>query len=126
LDERQARRLLAIGRTACRQDESAVLADALAELVEQARLAHARLGHNIDDVKLAACLDEAAFQNFHFALTPDVRAEAATDRGLKTCRSLPNGSEPIGFLRLGFALDDMFAGEARIDQALQQPMRRLA
>src|ERR1019366_3733167 len=101
LDERQARRLLAVGRTACRQDESAVLADALAELVEQALLAHARLGHNIDDVKLAVCLDRAGSKNFLFAPPPSVGAGAPPDRGLETCRSLPNGIEPIDFLRLG-------------------------
>jgi hypothetical protein len=38
-------------------------ADALAELVEQAGLAHTRFGHNVDHVQLPARLSQAALEN---------------------------------------------------------------
>ena len=60
-DEGKEGCLLAVGRAASRQDEDAVIADALAELVQEARLAHARLGHDIDNAESRACLDESAF-----------------------------------------------------------------
>ena len=55
-DEGEERRLLAVGRAASRQHKGALLADALAELMQEARLAHARLGREIDDAEFGARL----------------------------------------------------------------------
>ena len=112
-DEGQERCLLAVGRAASRQDKGALLADALAELVEQARLAHARLGNQIDDAELRTGLVQSALQHLQFAFASDKRAEAPAYRCLKPGSPLANGIEPIDFLRLGLALDLMVASEGR-------------
>ena len=112
-DEGQERRLLAVRRAASRQDKGPVLADALAELVQQARLAHARLGRKIDDAKFGASLVEAAFQHLQFVFASDEGAEATAYRCFKPCGSMADGVEAIDLLRLGFALDGVFAREGR-------------
>ena len=48
-----------------------LLAEAAAEFVQQARLAHPRLGHDVDYVKFAARLGEGALQNLQFALAAE-------------------------------------------------------
>src|SRR5260370_37892816 len=86
LDEGQERRLPTVGRAASRQDEHLLLVDALTELVEQARLAHAWLGHDVNHPQLPARLREGALQNVQLALAPDVGAEAPPHRRLKPRR----------------------------------------
>ena len=79
--------------------------------MQQARLAHAWLGHQIDDAELRTCLIQSAFQHLQFAFTSDKRAEAPAYRSLEPRGSMANCIEPIGLLRLGFALDLMVASE---------------
>src|SRR6476619_6811789 len=71
LDKGQERCPLTVGRTASRQDEGALLVDALAELVKQTRLAHARLGREVDDADLRAGVRQPAAQNFQFLFAPN-------------------------------------------------------
>ena len=94
--------------------------------MEQAGLAHARLGHEVDDAEFGARLGEPALQHLQFAFPADKGAEAPAHRRFEPRRPLANGIEPIDLLRLGFALDRVFAGEASLDHSLHQPVCRLA
>ena len=126
LDKGQKGCLPAVRRTASRQDEGLLLADALAEFVQQARLAHAGLGHDVDHAQLAAGFGETTFKNFHFALAPDIGGKAAPYGRLEPRRALTDGVEPIDLLRLRLALDRVSAGESRLDQSLHEALRGLA
>ena len=57
--------------------------------------------------------------------TSDKGAEAPVYCNLKACGSLANRMEAIDVLTLGFSLDSLLACKARIEQSLQEPMRRL-
>ena len=94
--------------------------------MQQARLAHARFGNEIDDAEFGASFVEPALQHLQFAFAPDEGAEAPAHRCFKPGGPLPNGIEPIDFLRLGFALDLMVASEGGLDHPLHQTVRRLA
>ena len=83
-----------------------LLADALAEFVQQARLAHARLGHDVDHAKRGRVASAKARSRISsLALAPDIGAEASADRRLEPRRALADRFEPIDLLRLGLALD---------------------
>jgi hypothetical protein len=55
--------------------------------MQQALLAHARLGHDVNHAKLAAPLGEGTRQLLHFALAADIDAEAAPDRRIESRRA---------------------------------------
>ena len=74
------------------QDENAILADAPAELVQQARFAKPRFGNQIDDAELRTGLVEATVQQFQFVFTPHENAETATLRSFFRQRSRSAGS----------------------------------
>ena len=75
---------------------------------------------------MGARLGERAFQHLQFTFASDKDAETPAHCCFKPRRSLANGVEPIGLLRLGFALDGVFASKARLDYSLHQPVRRFA
>jgi hypothetical protein len=58
-----------------------LLTEALAEFVQQTRLAHPRLGHDVDHANPATRLDEGALQNLLFALGADIGAEGVPGMG---------------------------------------------
>ena len=72
---------------------------------------------------LGAGLSKSALQNLHFTFAPNKRAKAAAHRRLEPRRSLANEMEPIDPLRLGLALDGVFACESSVDHALHQYSR---
>jgi hypothetical protein len=106
-------------------NESAGLADALAELVEQPRFADAGLAGDVDHLDTAAGLRQASFQRLKLAVAPDIGSKAAAQRCIEARGAVADGLEPIGFLRLGLAFDLMLAREARLDHALHQAIGRL-
>jgi hypothetical protein len=106
--------------------EGLLFADALAEFVQQARLAHAGLGHDVDHAQFAAGFGETTFKNFHFALAPDKGGKAAPYGRLEPRRTLTDRVEPIDLLRLRLALDRVSAGESRLDKSLHEEVRGLA
>ena len=117
-NERQERCLLAVGRAASRQNEGALLADALAELVQEARFAHARLGNKIDDTELKRASASARSSTSNSCSRPTKALRPRLTAASKPRRALPNGIEPIDLLRFGLALDGMFACEVRLDHPL--------
>jgi hypothetical protein len=125
-DEGQERCLLAVRRTVSSQDERAGLTAALTEFVQQTRLAHAGLGHDVDHAQLAAGLGETMFKNFHLAFAPDVGGKAAPEGRVEPRCALTDGVEPIDFLRLRLALDRVGTGESRLDESLHEALCGLA
>jgi hypothetical protein len=90
----------------------------LLELVEQARLAHARLADDVDDPKFPPRAVEGALENVHLAGAPDIGAEAARQSRLEPRRALTDRIDPIDLLWLGLALDRVDADKGCLNEPL--------
>jgi hypothetical protein len=77
--------------------------------MQQARLAHAGISHDVDLAQLLARLGERALKDIQFALAPNKGAEAPADRRIEPRGTTQDGVESIDLLRLGLALDRTLA-----------------
>ena len=125
-NKREERRVLAVRRAASGQHDSAVGADAAAKLVDEAGLANAGFASDIDDAEPAAGVGVSALQGLQFAFASDEGTKAPAQRRLKPRGAMTNAVEPIDLLRLRFAFDAVFAGEAGLDHSLGQAMGGIA
>src|SRR5207247_11233090 len=79
--------------------------ETIAELVEQARLAHAGLAHHTDHLTLAAGdLGEEIGEDAHLALTPDEPAERPLGTLGERRAARGQSEQPMGDDRVGLAL----------------------